>query len=259
MTRFLESSPVLQTRKVADNTFITRFHSPKIAPLVKAGQFVMVSFPGVLDPLLPRAFSVCDADKEYVDLFYVAVGKGTTRLSHLVVGDVVTLNGPLGNGFPDLSGGERVWIAIGGSGAALLPILTRSAKKSGAELTIFYGARTKSQFVYFSDDKNHLSTDDGSEGYHGTVVELLKKELSKQKPDKVYACGPTPMLAAIQQEFGNMIPTYLSVETPMACGMGFCQGCPVKKVGEPDYYLACKDGPVFRSNEIEFIRENSAK
>ncbi|MFZ1082575.1 MAG: hypothetical protein WAO19_11705 [Candidatus Kryptoniota bacterium] len=262
----LETAIVVETIPVAEKGFLSKFRAPKIAAAVKAGQFVMASFPGILDPLLPRAYSVCDVDGECVKLFYVAVGKGTKRLSSLKQGEVIRLNGPLGNGFPTPLRGEEVWVVVGGSGAALLPILIKSSEKADASLQIFYGARTKSQIASLGSNSIHYATDDGSIGYHGTVVQLMKKEMKRidsneveRKPSKLFACGPTPMLASLQQEIGTEVQTYLSVETPMACGMGFCQGCPIKIRGKMDYSLACKDGPVFESQQIEFESTNEAK
>jgi dihydroorotate dehydrogenase electron transfer subunit len=255
----LESAVVVEAKLVAEREFLSKFHAPKIAAAVKAGQFVMASFPGTLDPLLPRAYSVCDIGGENITLFYAAIGKGSKRLSCLKPGEVVRLNGPLGNGFPTPSRGEEIWVVVGGSGAALLPILIKSAKKVGASLQIFYGARTRSQIADFGSDSIQYATDDGSIGYHGTVVQLIRNEMKRltlseveRKPSKIFACGPMPMLASLQQEVGTEVQTYLSVETPMACGMGFCQGCPVKIRGKMDYFLACKDGPVFESQQIEF-------
>lgn len=210
----------------------------------------MASFPGSLDPLLPRAFSICDVKKDSLSLFYIAIGKGTSRLSVMRPGETVILNGPLGRGFPDLEQGEKAWIVVGGSGAAVLPIIVSSAKDKGASSTAFYGARTESLLMRFDGIETHIATDDGSRGFHGTVVELLKKELLTNKPDKIFACGPTAMLANVQKEFADTIPTFISVETPMACGMGLCQGCPVKKRNDQGYFLACKDGPVFDAREV---------
>lgn len=213
----------------------------------------MVSFPETSDPLLPRAFSVCDATGDILSLLYVAVGRGTKKMSKLLPGEPLMMNGPLGKGFPEMTGGEKVWAAVGGSGSALVPILTRAAGQTGADISFYYGARTKDQIVAFSEAETaKYATDDGSKGFHGNVVELLKEELKSGRPDKIFGCGPTPMLVNMQRQFGTDVPTYLSVETPMACGMGFCQGCPVKKSEGSDYYLACKDGPVFRSTDIEF-------
>lgn len=220
----------------------------------------MASFPGVLDPLLPRAYSVCDIDEECITLFYAAIGKGSKRLSCLQPDEVIRLNGPLGNGFPTPSRGEEIWVVVGGSGAALLPILTKFSKKAGALLKIFYGARTKSHIADLGSYSVQYATDDGSFGYHGTVTQLMKTKMKddtsnkvERMPSKIFACGPTPMLIYLQREVGPEIQTYLSVETPMACGTGFCQGCPVKIRGKTDYFLACKDGPVFESQQIEFI------
>ncbi len=249
----LETAITIDTLEVANRTFITRFRSPKIACMVTPGQFLMASFPETSDPLLPRAFSVSDAQEETMSLLYVAVGKGTGRIAKLKPGEPVVMNGPLGRGFPDMKGGTSVWVAVGGSGAALIPILDRAARKTGTEITFYYGARTGAQLVNLDGIKNiNHATDDGSKGFHGNVVEMLKEEMKKGRPGQLFGCGPTPMLVAMKKGFESQIQTYLSVETPMACGMGFCQGCPVRKSGEGDYYLACKDGPVFSAADIEF-------
>jgi dihydroorotate dehydrogenase electron transfer subunit len=47
------------------------------------------------------------------------------------------------------------------------------------------------------------------------------------------------------------IPCEVSLEGPMACGFGICQGCPVEAVrGERKYLLMCKDGPTFDTRTI---------
>jgi dihydroorotate dehydrogenase electron transfer subunit len=49
----------------------------------------------------------------------------------------------------------------------------------------------------------------------------------------------------------NNISCELSLEEHMACGVGICQGCPVKRTnGNSAYALVCKDGPIFDSREI---------
>lgn len=250
-TRIIESATVVANQEVAEKTFTTKFHSPKIAPLVNAGQFVMVSFLNCTDPLLARAFSVSDVQGKTLSLLYTAIGKGTTRLSKLKKGATVLINGPLGNGFPPFLRKEQTWIVLGGSGAALIPILHKFAKHANAKIKIFYGARTKRQLVNFKNIKAHHATDDGTMGFHGTALGLLKDHLEKEKPDRLFACGPTAMLLALQKDIQADLPLFVSVETPMACGMGFCQGCPVKIKDAPDYFLACKDGPVFDAREIE--------
>ena len=247
----IEEAAVISNRVVAQNTFVTRFHSPEVARTARPGQFVMVSFPECLDPLLARAFSVSDVHGEDFSLLYSAVGKGTTRLSRLKRGAIAAINGPLGNGFPEVERGENIWLVVGGSGAAIVPIVFKSARRAGAALKIFYGAKTKLQIVAFKKIQFYAATDDGSAGHHGTVLDLLNIHFRKEKPSKIFGCGPTAMLAALKKNIDTDVPLYISVETPMACGMGFCQGCPVKVVDSSEYLLACKNGPVFDAREID--------
>jgi dihydroorotate dehydrogenase electron transfer subunit len=249
--RALETARVISTKEIAEMTFLTKFHSPKIASAVKPGQFVMISFTNSLDPLLARAFSVSDVQGDNLSLLYTAVGKGTMRLSRATKGTPILINGPLGNGFPKPSKGEKVWVVVGGSGAALVPIIYRTSKRAGALIRVFYGCGTKSQLVSFTKIRCYHATEDGSKGYHGTVVELLMKHLEHEEPDKIFGCGSTAMLTALQRCVGVDHQIFVSVETPMACGMGFCQGCPVKIRHSSEYLLACKDGPVFNAREIE--------
>ena len=56
-------------------------------------------------------------------------------------------------------------------------------------------------------------------------------------------------LGAFAIEHG--IPCEVSLEGPMACGFGICQGCPVELIGsERKYALMCKDGPTFDVSTI---------
>ncbi len=249
--RAIETAVVVSTEQVASQTFVTRFLSAHIAPLVRPGQFVMVSYLDCLDPLLPRAFSVSDVKGKTLSLLYNAIGKSTKRMSKLEKGESVSINGPLGHGFPEFEKGKSVWTVLGGSGAALIPILSKFARRQGCSLKIFYGAKTKRELVNFEGIKTAAATDDGTKGYSGTVVELVAEKLKRNKPDEIFACGPTAMLKATAIAIEDKVPLYVSVETPMACGMGFCQGCPVRITSSGDYFLACKDGPVFKSTEIE--------
>jgi dihydroorotate dehydrogenase electron transfer subunit len=119
----------------------------------------------------------------------------------------------------------------------------------GRRIVTFLGARTAQQLVATHLEQVHIATDDGSKGFHGTVVELLKREFASMKSarPKIFACGPTKMLHALA-EFARHenIPCEVSLEGPMACGFGICQGCPVELLGaEKKYALMCKDGPTF--------------
>ena len=75
--------------------------------------------------------------------------------------------------------------------------------------------------------------------------------------DVIFACGPKPMLRAIKAyALKKGIPCWVSMEERMACGIGACLGC-VCQSTETDAHShvhnqrVCKDGPVFRSTEVE--------
>jgi 2-polyprenylphenol hydroxylase and related flavodoxin oxidoreductases len=105
-------------------------------------------------------------------------------------------------------------------------------------------------------DQAYIATDDGSRGFKGTVVEALLHEIGladaslKTLNAHLFACGPTPMLAAVDAlALEQGVSAQLSAEQWMACGVGACQGCvlPARAGG---YLRACADGPVFSQGEI---------
>ncbi|MGE5653528.1 MAG: hypothetical protein ACM3ZQ_04565, partial [Bacillota bacterium] len=104
----------------------------------------------------------------------------------------------------------------------------------------------------------HPVTEDGSAGAHGRVTDHLAAALAEYGIDQVYACGPTPMLRAVQAVAReSRVRAWLSLEAHMACGLGACLGCTVK-VRDGDnwaYRLLCQDGPVLDAEEVTFLAE----
>jgi dihydroorotate dehydrogenase electron transfer subunit len=102
-----------------------------------------------------------------------------------------------------------------------------------------------------------IATDDGSFGHHGFVTELLQNAIqSETPPDKVFCCGPEPMMEAVQKIcLKEKVPCWLSLESPMACGFGACFSCvvPVRQSdGSWDYKRSCVEGPVFPAETLIF-------
>jgi dihydroorotate dehydrogenase electron transfer subunit len=110
-----------------------------------------------------------------------------------------------------------------------------------------------------------ITTDDGSLGMKGFVTQALRRFLETRLRHRgtlagtiVYCCGPTPMMKAtakVAAEF--QIPCQVSLEQPMACGMGTCQSCIIRyrphtapASAEWKYKLTCTDGPVFDTRDI---------
>ncbi|MCR5202145.1 MAG: dihydroorotate dehydrogenase electron transfer subunit [Lachnospiraceae bacterium] len=212
--------------------------------------------------LLPRPISICEVLGESNSLRFVfrVVGEGTKLLSEMKVGDCFYVLAPLGNGYKDIRKGVNVLL---GGGVGIPPMLELAKKINDPENTYVYlGFRSDETFLYddFTKYANViLASDDGSIGYHGNVLQALKRDVSEKglEPDTLYACGPIPMLKGIK-EFAHEknIKAYVSMEERMACGIGACLGC-VCKTTEKDHHShvnntrVCADGPVFDADYID--------
>ncbi len=256
-----ERSLVTQKRVIAPGLVTLRFSNPSIARETLAGQFVNV-LPkvGFGDPMLRRPFSVYWSEGDEAEIIVQAHGRGTGILAETREGEELDILGPLGKPWMYQSADyETAILLIGGVGVASMPMLTRALELEEISFQTFYGARTASLIARDRLSNLHIATDDGSEGFHGSNVALLRSFLEQGsfESPKIFACGPTAMMLAAQalaKEFG--IPCELSLETEMACGIGICQGCPVlneesvfQQTGRK-FKLVCTDGPSFNAKEI---------
>lgn len=211
------------------------------------GQFLMIELPGVF---LRRPFSVYNFKNGILSFLYKVVGKGTDSLSKMQFGTLEFL-GPLGNGY-DLKTYKNLnnVLVAGGTGIASLHFLATKLKNNG---TLYYGARSKKDLLCLDKFKTMgwriiVSTEDGSKGYKGYVTDILEEKI--KDTDKIFVCGPTPMLKKVTQIAKEKnVKGFVSLEEKMACGIGNCQGCAVKIDGQ--VRMVCKDGPVFKLNHVE--------
>ena len=250
---FVINSPIVETKQVHENIFIQKIHSPEIARLIKPGQFLNIRVSESTFPLLRRPFSICDVEGENIFLMFNILGEGTKILAHKRNGDLVDILGPLGNGF-NIEGDYKTSIIVaGGLGAAPFPYVTRKIKNSKKILT-FIGGRTKQDVITYGLENFNLSSDDGSIGFKGNVVQSLEQNLSKIDipSSKVFACGPNVMLRVLKEFcIKHNLDCEVSTECAMACGFGICQGCPIESTSNSDkYLLVCKDGPVFNVKDV---------
>jgi dihydroorotate dehydrogenase electron transfer subunit len=127
--------------------------------------------------------------------------------------------------------------------------------KRGKHIETFVGYRTAAQVFTEHLHNVRKATDDGSDGFHGNVVQLLESSLVQNNFGKVkiFSCGPPVMLKALSELAQRMnLCCEMSLEGQMACGFGICQGCAVERTdGAAKYALVCKDGPVFLSTEVK--------
>jgi dihydroorotate dehydrogenase electron transfer subunit len=226
-------------------------------PMPRAGQFYMLAaaekWGGREDerPFLPRAFSVLRARERggvggvRLEFMLEAVGPGTARLAELAAGDGLHVTGPLGIGFPDPHDARRALLCGGGVGTAPLAIWQDELLARGEPAPALLGFRDAAHAPGATLLQNpRIATDDGSEGHHGLVTDLLAAELDQDDHVVAYACGPPPMLEAVRaicEQRG--VPNRLALESGMACGFGACFGCvvPLRAGG---YLRLCVDGPV---------------
>jgi len=247
-------APVVAVREATEGIFVLTFESPFLAASILPGQFVNVRVHSGWDPLLRRPFSVSRTAGNTLEILFGVVGRGTAILAGKRPGDVVNVLGPLGVPYTIEGNFSNAILIAGGLGVAPMPILTSALKHKGKHVETFLGARAANQLAPFHLENVHNATDDGSKGFHGTVVALAEHYLKEHPiPDaKIFACGPTPMLRAVS-DFAKAtgIDCQLSLEGDMACGIGICQGCPVERVGAARKYgLVCVDGPAFDSKDI---------
>ncbi len=219
------------------------------------GQFYMIGVNRGKDPLLKRAFSLFRRVPDGFQILYRIKGKGTAIMRNIKEGTVIDVLGPLGNSYPDPSAGHVPVVVTGGVGiASVFPLV---GKFSG-NAYVFYGARKKDE-LFMLDELKSLSkeliitTDDGSAGRKGNVVEALDdffaKSLEQRAKCLIYSCGPVPMLREISKiAVASGVKAYVSLEENMACGVGACLGCAVKT--KKGYERVCKEGPVFPIEEI---------
>lgn len=211
------------------------------------GQFVNIS---VNNPelLLRRPISISSYENNRLKVIYRTVGKGTKYLAQAQVGTKLDCLYPLGNGFP-LVKGKNVLIIGCGMGVAPMLGLAKELSKDN-NLTIILAYQNK-EFAYLYDKFDNLgnviiTTDDGSIGYKGNVLEYLKE--NKVNFDYLYACGPLIVLKNLDLKYRDVKEGYLSFESRMACGIGACYGCVINT--KNGLKRVCKDGPIFKLGEV---------
>ncbi len=274
------ATQILENVRLAKDTYRVRFDCPEIARSIVPGQFIMLRLAGCDDPLLARPLAVYDTvvssagEPIGLDVVYLTAGKFTRRLATCGAGQRLDVWGPLGNGFP-LTAANHLIMVAGGIGQTPFLALTKERlgrKKYGISprpttvpqrITFCYGARSADYFAGLEDFEQlgvefMLSTDDGSRGHHGFVTDVLKQLLAEPAAGsrQIICCGPEPMMKAVAKlakEYQTSCE--VSLETPMACGIGICFTC-VAKVRQPDgswdYKRTCVEGPVFDAEKIEW-------
>ncbi|MBM7624280.1 dihydroorotate dehydrogenase electron transfer subunit [Sporohalobacter salinus] len=253
---------ILANKQLNESDYRLVLSLPELVDEIKSGQFLHVKCGPGLDPLLRRPISVhqYNQDRGEIVLLYRVFGKGTKQLAKREAGKKLDVMGPLGNGFDLTELENKILVVGGGIGFAPLMALVEKLVELNKEVMVLLGARRKEQLLC-TDKLEKLSvglkvaTNDGSAGQKGYVTRLVEQELDKDKYEQVFACGPTPMLKAMQSLVNTKdIEIQVSLEERMGCGTGACLSCVCKVKVENDegfeYRKACTDGPVFEASEV---------
>ena len=252
--KFKENAVIISQEEIAPGIFSMWLKTEQIAQHAKAGQFISIYCEDG-SRMLPRPISICEIDKNdgALHLVYRVAGKGTQEFSEKNTGMELSVLGPLGNGFPLKS--KKAFLIGGGIG---IPPILELAKQLDCEKQIVLGYRNSDMFLLDEFKKYgsvYIATEDGSYGSKGNVLDAIRE--NDLEADIIYACGPTPMLRALKEYAAEkQMECWISMEEKMACGIGACLAC-VCKSKDVDAHTnvhnkrVCKEGPVFRAEEVE--------
>ncbi len=243
---------VVQTYRISGDVSIITLECPAIAALAKPGNFINIKVTNATQPLLRRPFSIHNVRGTLIDIMVKSIGAGSTLLCETSVGATVMVLGPLGNSFDQTDDKFHTAVLVsGGIGTAPMLFLEKKLATEGRKVINLIGGRTKDDLLSQNLTNCRFATDDGSSGFKGTVVDLLRSELPDLKNEgslKVFACGPNPMLKALAHFcHEHQLACEISLESVMGCGIGICYGCSVEikaQDGGTRTILLCQEGPV---------------
>ena len=267
-TIYSVEAEVLQQTVYPGGQYVVRFHAPDCARAATAGSFVHVQCTPGIPMRRPLSILRANAAEGWVEVLYKVVGQGLQALTVAVPGDTVSVLGPIGQGFRPDTARPLALLIGGGVGIPPLMFLAEVLAHSpgirwepraffGSELPLPFelsiGSGTLTQLNALGIP-SQLASNAGLPGYQpGFVTALARTWITGQPAAElgrmtIYACGPTPMLRAVQKvadEFA--IPSQLCLEEFMACAVGGCAGCvvPVLVAGQRQMKRVCVDGPVF--------------
>lgn len=264
-----EHGPSLQVAEVLGRQRAGAYHTltlaaAKVARAAQPGQFIGLLTGPERAYLLRRPFSIhrvdaAGASSGLLEIVFDVVGAGTRALSWLRPHDTLDVLGPLGHPFSLPERPTSCLLVGGGYGTAPLFFLAERLLARGCRIDFIVGAATEERLFKAMEAKRLarsavITTDDGSAGRRGIVTDPMPEVLEAARTQRVYACGPMPMLAAVSQVAASAgVPCEVAVEELMACGTGICYSC-VIPVAAPEGGIrmarSCLEGPVLDGAQV---------
>lgn len=245
----------LISKAVFGRSVLLRLRSNQALPDIAPGQFVQVRVDDSPSTYLRRPISIHDVDfqKNEIALLVQQVGEGTRHLAQSETGKYINMVLPLGKGFTISEKGEKVLLVGGGIGIAPLYYFAKVLNDNGIRPTLLLGGKSESELIRLADYQQlgdtFMTTEDGSLGEKGFVT--MHSAWQKQSFDKIYVCGPKPMMKAVAKLADEKgIWCEVSLENLMACGLGACLCCVEDTVD--GNLCVCKEGPVFNTRRLKW-------
>jgi dihydroorotate dehydrogenase electron transfer subunit len=258
--------------------YILTLDSPEIAKATKPGQFVHITVSDSLAMRRPISIMSVDTDNGTFDLLYKVVGEGTRQLAERKIGEVLSIIGPIGNGF-ELTDKKLPLLIGGGVGMPPMIAIAQQMKDTNHDPFVILGSEVPFPFtpelskignpcpnashtMPLLEEWNvacRLASLQNYEGvYQGYVTDLAKEYLDTLSTEEltqveIYSCGPHPMLEAVAKLAKEYdLPCQVSLEEYMACAVGGCAGCVVEVQTDngPAMKRVCVDGPIFDATTV---------
>ena len=282
-TIFEENALVRSVVEHPGQQYVVRLESPRCAAAATAGTFVHVRCDDSIPMRRPLSIMRALPHEGCIDVLFKTVGSGLDALARKQPGEIVSSLGPIGHGFEPSPERPRVLLIGGGVGIPPMVFLaeTLAADAGSWDCTVLMGSELPFPFNLV---ESQLAVDglpdecraslaslealgirtrlaslaNIAQTFRGYVTELADRLLSDSTDEELartalFACGPTPMLAAaagVANRYG--VPCQVSLEEFMACAVGGCAGCTVPVHTENGIAMqrVCVDGPVFEARQV---------
>ncbi|EGO62072.1 sulfide/dihydroorotate dehydrogenase-like FAD/NAD-binding protein [Acetonema longum] len=249
--------PILEKRELSPSVKLFVVQAPAIAKKCQPGQFIILRMDEAGERI-PLTIADFNRQKGTITLIFQEVGCSTRHLGRLGAGDsILDVAGPLGQATHIEKFGTVVCIG-GGIGVAPVYPIARAYHEAGNKVISIIGARNAELLIMEDEMRQvseslHITTDDGSKGRKGLVIDPLKELIAAGEDIRlVMAIGPVIMMKSVAEVTRpHSIKTLVSLNPIMVDGTGMCGGCRVSVANKNKF--ACVDGPEFDGHEVDFV------
>ena len=243
MKKTVQDLEIISNSRLNHDQHLLVVKSPVPVKDIRPGQFANLEVAQSKTTFLRRPFSIFTVDKENNTLSFLIkrVGDGTKALTEMKAGESISTIYPLGNSFTIANKSEKVLLVGGGVGTAPMFILAQELTSVGCDVNILLGARSEADLVELDEFEKYgkllITTEDGSKGEKGFVTQHSVFSDKLKEFDRIYTCGPDPMMKAVAREAASKeVFCEVSLENTMACGFGVCLCCVTQQKKDINVY-----------------------